>query len=133
MAEQTLDFWPDIAGARLKHTPLSLIKQQAALLGKHTNNLLEGVVATNTIAGRPSHRFYIKAPTLGYNYELFMVSHDLVELYPVRVDAGPHKTQYRDDQPVLASEPALLDWLKDVLSSDETKRVLGSLLAQIES
>ena len=134
MVEQTLDFWPDLATARPKVTPLSLLKQQAALLGKHTSNLLEGVVRTRSgPGGTVGHRFIIRVPTLEYMYELFEVSHNMVDLYPVRVDSGPHQTSYRDDHPLLRSEEAFLQWLKNVLSSDITKRVLGSLLAQIES
>ena|SRR5579859_192160 len=131
MAEQTLDFWPDIATSRPRVTPLSLLKQQAALLGKHTNNLLEGGVSSNVYNGRLLHRFFISVPTLDYRYELFTISHDVVGLYPVKVDSS--KFYYHGKSLVtLDSEDAFVDWLKNVLSSDETKRVLGSLLAQIE-
>lgn len=132
MAEQTLDFWPDIAAARPRVTPLSLMKQQAALLGKHTSNLLEGDVSSNVYNGRLVHRFRISVPTLDYSYELFTISHDVVALYPVRIESS--KTYYHGkSQLTIESEDAFMDWLKTVLSSDETKRVLGSLLAQIES
>lgn len=133
MAEQTLDFWPDISAARPRVTPLSLLKQQAALLGKKTNNLLEGDVSSSIYNERLVHRFLIGVPSLDYRYELFVVSHDPVVLYPVKVVSGPHKTSYGKNPPTLDSEDAFLDWLKNVLSSDETKRVLGSLLAQTES
>jgi hypothetical protein len=134
MAEQTLDFWPDLATARPKLTPLSMMKQQAALLGRHTSNLLEGFVLTGSgPGGTIVHRFIIRVPTLEYRYELFMVSHNIVDFYPVRVESGPHQMAYRDDRPLLRTEEDFLQWLKTVLSSDITKRVLGSLLAQIES
>jgi hypothetical protein len=131
MAEQTVDFWPDIATAARRVTPLSLMKQQAVLLGKHTKNLLEGEVSSSVHVGRLVHSFQISVPTLDYSYELFRVSHDIVALYPVKVEfsmVGPLA-----GHPPLASEDAFMDWLKKVLSSDETKRVLGSLLAQVES
>ena len=133
MAEQSLDFWPDLATARPQVTPLSLMKQQAALLGKHTSNLLEGEVSSNLSYGRLVHSFRIHVPTLDYSYEVFRVSHEMLAMYPVRIDGGPHKQQYPRGAPTLDSEDAFQDWLKSVLSSDETKRVLGSLLAQIEA
>ena len=73
MAEQTVDFWPDIATAARRVTPLSLMKQQAVLLGKHTKNLLEGEVSSSVNVGRLVHRFQISVPTLDYSYELFRV------------------------------------------------------------
>jgi hypothetical protein len=120
------------------------MKQQAALLGKHTNNLLEGDVSSDATRGRLTHRFFIKAPTLDYRYEVFRVSHDLISLYPVRVEAGPHKANFTEKDRTweseeafkdrtLESEGAFLEWLKEVLNSEDTKRVLGSLLAQSEA
>jgi hypothetical protein len=131
MAEQTLDFWPDVATAPRRVTALSLMKQQAVLLGKHTKNLLEGEVSSSVHDGRLVHRFRISVPTLDYSYELFRISHDIVAFYPVRVESsmvGPLA-----GHPLLDSEEAFMGWLKNVLSSDETKRVLDSLLAQVES
>jgi hypothetical protein len=131
MSEQTLDFWPDIATARPKVTPLSLIKQQAALLGKHTNNLLEGAVVSSIREGRLVHRFLIKVPTLDYSYELFMVSQFMVDLYPVKVESAPNR---EPGHPVtLESEQEFLDWLKEVLSSEKTQSILTNLLSQTES
>jgi hypothetical protein len=132
MVEQTVDFWTDIATAPRRVTALSLMKQQAVRLGKHTNNLLEGDVSSNINGERLVHRFRISVPTLDYSYELFRISHDVVVLYPVNVESS--KTYYHGkSQLTLDSEEAFMDWLKNVLSSDETKRVLGSLLAQVES
>ncbi|HTW65727.1 MAG TPA: hypothetical protein VME17_13965 [Bryobacteraceae bacterium] len=133
MPEQTLDFWPDLSGARSTVTPLSLMKQQAALLGTRTHNLLEGEVASTADQGRRLvHRFLIRAPTLNYTYEVFRVSHNVAALYPVFVESGPH-SRLQTQQVHLDSEIEFMAWLKDVLGSDDTKRVLDSLLAQIES
>jgi hypothetical protein len=128
----TPDFWPDIADARSKATPLSLMKQQAALLGNHTNNLLVGRVTTITsYDGRLIHHFQIGAPTLSYNYELFIVSHGLVDLYPVQVESAPNLTP--GPLVILESERDFLNWLKEVLNSERTKRILSNLLSQVES
>jgi hypothetical protein len=134
MAEQTLDFWPDIGDTKPKVTPLSLMKQQAALLGRHTGNVLEGRVRSTTFRGGVNHTFVIAAPALDYQYELFNVSHTMVDIYPVTVVSAPRVGEGPlEKPPVLRSQEEFLQWLKDVLSSDTTKRVLGSLLAQVEA
>jgi hypothetical protein len=133
MAEQALDLWPDIERARIA-TPVTILKQQAALLGKHTGNLLEARVTTMSTSSGFLHRFVIEAPALGgYQYELFDVRHD-ANLYPVQAQVSPRVVENPSDSNiVLISEQELVDWLGRVLKSTETKRILGSLLAQIES
>src|SRR5580658_4114730 len=86
MAEQALDLWPQIEAVDVR-TPGTILKQQAALLGKHTKNLLEGRVVTQGRATGFIHHFVIDAPTLNYSVELFAVSHDL-NLYPVRIEVA---------------------------------------------
>jgi hypothetical protein len=128
MAEQALDFWPEIE-TNIR-TPVTILKQQASLLGKHTSNLLEARVVSQPWGDGFIHRFLIELPTIDYTFELFRVSHD-VNLYPVRIDSG----RYGDvalKEP-LPSEEAFVNWLKAVLNSAETKRILSTLLAQAES
>ncbi|MBZ5607194.1 MAG: hypothetical protein LAP38_02975 [Acidobacteriia bacterium] len=131
MTEEAVDLWPDLGSAKVR-TPLAILKQQAALLGKHTNNLLEGQVTTQTFGGEFHHRFLIEATALDYRYELFVVSHG-VKLYPVRLESGPHQAYYGSNKPKFDSEQAFVNWLKGVLNSEDTKRVLSSLLSQAES
>ncbi len=131
MAEQAMDLWPQIEAVVVR-TPGTILKQQAALLGKHTKNLLEGRVLTQGRASGFIHHFMIDAPTLDYRMELFSVSHDM-NLYPVRVETAP---TVRLDLPpglLLNSEEEFVDWLKEVFNAAETKRVLATLLAQAES
>jgi len=126
MAEQSLDLWPEIAAADIR-TPVSILRQQAALLGKHTNNLLEAKVVTQQWTGGFLHRFFIAMPIIGYQLELFTVFHDVM-LYPVKInpvgDVNPAE---------LESEKDLIAWLKGTLNSAETKRILTTLMAQAES
>jgi hypothetical protein len=129
----TPDFWPDIGDAKPKVTPLSLMKQQAALLGKRTQNLLEARVVTIPHEKDVVLSFVIEVPVLGYQYELFRVRQNMVDLYPVVIVSAPKLGEGPHRAPVLRSEDEFLEWLKDVLNSDTTKRVLGSLLAQVET
>ena len=129
MAQPIPDLWPDIEQSQVV-PPVAILREQAALLGKKTNHLLEGrVVSTNTGYGGFVHSFYIVAPTLDdYEYKLFQIEHG-VNLYPVDTNGEPP----RYSKAVLASEQDLLDYIRRILNSDDTKRVIGSLLAQIHA
>ena len=129
MPEAALDLWPDIHAAKPR-TPLSIMKQQAVMLGKHTSNLLEAEVTTDIYDGDFRHRFVIAVPALDYRYELFTVSHDPM-LYPITVSSVRYENYTGRSK--LQNEQEFVDWLKSVLNSDETKRILASLLAQAES
>jgi hypothetical protein len=128
MPEEAVDFWPDLNSTKPR-TPLLILKQQAALLGRHTKNLVVASVNTNTYNKRFFHRFIIEAQALNYQYELFRVSHDVI-LYPLKLESGPN-----GNQPIetFNSEDEFISWLKEVLNSGETKRVLNTLLAQVEA
>jgi|HubBroStandDraft_6_1064221.scaffolds.fasta_scaffold499976_1 hypothetical protein len=129
MPEETADFWPELNSAKVR-TPLLILKEQAALLGKHTQNLVVASVDTQTSSADFVHRFIIEAPTLNYRYELFIISHDLL-LYPVQVLSGPRGNFTLGMK--FNSEEEFVKWLKDVLNSSQTKRILGSLIAQVEA
>jgi hypothetical protein len=131
MAEQAMDLWPQIEAVDVR-TPGTILKQQAALLGKHTKNLLEGRVLTQGRAGLFIHHFMIDAPTLNYSMELFAVSHDL-KLYPVRIEEAPSVRLDLPPGSLLNSEVEFVDWLKAVFNAAETKRILSTLMAQVES
>ena len=129
MADQALDLWPQLDTVNVQ-TPVSILKQQGMLLGKHTKNLLEGRVFTHPHPSGFLLRFEIYAPTLNYAIELFSLTHD-VNLYPVLIRSRfGHADQ---PLPLLGSEEQFINWLKEVFNSGETKRVLATLLAQVES
>jgi hypothetical protein len=101
------------------------MREQAALLGEKTQNLIEAMVDTTAFGRDFVHSFVLNVPVLGgYRYTLFEVTHG-PELYPVTV--VPAKSV------VLEDEPAFLEWLRGVLSSPETKKLIGNLLAQATS
>ncbi|SPE30838.1 hypothetical protein SBA3_1700005 [Candidatus Sulfopaludibacter sp. SbA3] len=121
MAAQT-DFWGDIAPAQVR-TPVAIMKEQAALLGKKTQNVVEGRVASAVHAQQFVHRFHLVVPALdGYTYELFRVAQE-IDIYPLITDEGTR----------LENEEAFTNWLRAKLSSDKTKKILGNLLAQANS
>ena len=59
----TNDLWPaNIADSNLV-TPITILKEQAALLGEKTRQLVKGEVVTQATGNLFVHYFYIAAPT----------------------------------------------------------------------
>src|SRR5271170_6263647 len=118
------DLWGEIAPSSVR-TPASILREQASLLGTKTNQLIEGKVETQIEGNRFYHLFNLVVPVLdNYCYELFRIWTN-VSLYPVHVSPPPY-TEVED-------EAAFVNWLALKLSSSETKRVIGNLLAQANS
>jgi len=53
-------------------------------------------------------------------------------LYPIKLESGPHGNLLIGTLG-FNSEDKFVNWLKEVLNSGETKRVLNTLLAQVEA
>src|SRR5580698_3909681 len=130
------DLWPDLNLAAIV-TPLSILREQAALLGKRTKGVLIGEVETWGVEERISHSFNVAVPSLGdYKYRLFLIQH-LPIGYPVYVTAWwqsleDHFSQREKgmDEKTLADENAFRNWLRLTLHSDEVKRIIENLYAQ---
>jgi hypothetical protein len=96
MANTIPDLWPDIEQSK-DVLPVTILREQAAALGKKTSHLLEGRVSTRTDEdGNFVHSFYVVAPTMdNYSYRLLTITHG-AEPYPVTVpdpqiiDPGAH-------------------------------------------
>ena len=129
MQVNTEDFWGELGTATVR-TPVSLMREQAALLGKKTSNLVEAHVKTDSEGGRLVHRFHLIVPALdGYTYRLFKVSHGM-EIYPVMV--GGYDPRNPLDSKQLANEQEFTDFLREILSAESTKRIILTLLAQVQ-
>jgi hypothetical protein len=131
MTQPIPDLWPEIEQSG-EVPPVAILREQAALLGHKTHNLLQGRVDTRIAPGGLFvHSFYIVAPTLdNYIYKLFEIEHG-VNPYPVVSD---EQQFYKAPAPLrLKSEQDLLHHVREILNSDQTKRILGSLLAQVKA
>jgi hypothetical protein len=119
------DFWPaNIADSNLI-TPITVLKEQAALLGEKTRQLVKGEVVTQTTGDIFVHYFYIAAPTLNYRFELFKVSH-LVSFYPMTLT-------YVNSARLIKSEAEFKAILKEIFAAPHTLNVVHSILAQVRS
>lgn len=126
------NLWPDeIAFVTDDLPPVTILKQQASLLGQKTKNIVEAEVKTTSadVEGILRHTMYLVAPALCfYRYPLIDVEHEVTSMYPVtikmsRSDIKQKKISARD-------EKEFKDVLKRVFADEETKKVIGALLAQ---
>lgn len=115
--------WGDIPKGDNLKTPISILREQAAILGNATDNILVADVVPNTQRGEVTLHFYVTAPALdNYRVHLLQVKHD-VGLYPLVIE-----TDWMEYE--CSTEEIFMEDLGAVLSSQEVHRILNSLLAQ---
>lgn len=142
------DLWPsDIAVHRVK-SPVGILREQASLLGKKTNNIVQAEVQIlDSIADLFGSALFIVAPALSnYRYRLLLVWHK-IELYPAQIfvedeilsELSPNveiKLEYpeyaREPEQYIAidSEEQFLNSLEMIFGSNKTRRVITALLSQ---
>jgi hypothetical protein len=122
------DLWGDIPEV-LELTPRDLMREQAAYLEQKTKGLLTAEVTIDTDKGsfKQAQTFYLVVPTMHYRYELFSIfQKDIVKIYPVRFTIEDARIEANN-------ESEFINLLKNILGSENTKRIVGSLLAQAKS
>jgi hypothetical protein len=124
MATST-DLWGALDTKELiQRTPLSILREQAALLGEKTGNLVEAQVEKGTYGTDFLLTLNLVVPGLDdYTYELLKVRYP-VSLYPVK-----DQSTYKE----IKDEDAFVEWLRVKLSSPETHKIIGNLLSQASS
>lgn len=147
-----VDLWPDdIAQPGKLKAPVTILREQASLLGKKTQNLVEAEVKQRDTApwvrvspddrglkkfGDFAYDFHIVAPALGhYRYQLFTATH-AIELYPVAITNidGDIRAEISPGQradPIAKSEDELLEILRKIFGAKKTRQVIDGLRAQI--
>lgn len=127
------NLWPEDIAVSEVVAPVSILKDQASLLGERTKNLVEGRVTQRERFRKPDfvYDFYIVAPALNnYRYRLFSISHD-VEFYPLAIDeSGVFDADGRDFEVQASNEEEFLEALATIFSSERTKGIISSLIAQ---
>src|SRR5262245_44956146 len=109
------DLWPEDFGIDDFVTPVTLLKEQAALLGSKTHNLVEATVSTGSNHPDFIHILYLIAPALdNYRYQLITLRHT-IDLYPVQINYLP------TNQKIEASNPeAYKNILRQLLNDTTT-------------
>ncbi len=146
------DLWPSDLATTTTRSPLTVLKEQASLLGLKTRNIVKagvrrfqaippppsiGYLTTAKSVPRPDepfqYAFYLQAPALdNYTYRLFSAAYD-VNLYPVRVlvdeDIAAEMVAGSDEH-FANSEEDFKQLLSRILGSQKTRKVINALLSQ---
>lgn len=142
------DLWPQELESTKIRPPVSILKEQASLLGQKTKNLVEGLVTITESRENLAYSFYLAAPALNnYRYLLFTMHHD-IRMYPLYIHveqeilkeinpdlydswsgltadllAGSHNEK-------ADNEAEFLELLKKIFSASKTKQLIGAMLSQ---
>jgi hypothetical protein len=148
------DLWPTDIGAAEFRAPVTILKEQASLLGQKTQQIVSASVASSrggTIAHSSKtvkqkaleydfrHDFYIVAPAIAnYRYRLFTIMHN-IEPYPcvflLDEDLLRELGFWMDGKTVTvtaADEEQFIFALARIFKAEKTRRVIAALLAQSE-
>jgi hypothetical protein len=121
--------WPEDIAVTDVVAPVVILKEQASLLGQRTQNLVEARVHPGQARYSEYpfvYYFELVAPALdNYRYRLFEISHG-VEFCPVRIEFEEFDESYHD----AISENEFMAELAKIFSSERTKRIVSSLIAQ---
>jgi len=136
-----IDLWPqDLQADERQRAPVTILKEQASLLGQKTRNLLEAEVRQR--AARQGFSldvfffdFYLVAPALGhYRFKLFSAWHD-IRFYPLFVQLDEdleREVCHKGEREVrVDSEEEFLQILRKIFASQKTRGVIQALLAQV--
>ncbi|PYS23501.1 MAG: hypothetical protein DMF72_08860 [Acidobacteria bacterium] len=121
----TENLWGDLPKSGDLRTPVSILREQATILGDQTNNVLVGDVITTQRGGNIVSEFEIVAPALdNYRVTVLTISHDMT-LYPLLVirHLGGSNVQCPDETSFIAV-------LKETLSGKRVHQIVNSLLSQ---
>lgn len=128
------NLWPEDIAVTDAVAPVSILKEQASLLGQRTKNLVEGQVSRSLDIDsfgedKFSYDFDVVAPALNrYRYRLFSISHG-IDFYPLFVGSAV----LNSNRFQINNEDEFLSALEKIFSSEKTKSIIGSLIAQSRS
>lgn len=117
------DFWGDDFDTSAFIPPITILKEQAAALGRKTQQLVIAEIETTPFNSSIQQTMILIAPALdNYRYKLFTTTHD-IELYPTRTSFGGVYYEAKDAEEFRSD-------LRIILADPSTQRIVKSLLAQ---
>lgn len=120
------NLWGELPTGEGLRTPVAILQEQAKFLTDLTKGLLVGRVVIRNENNQLGANFAIVAPTLNnYTNILFSITYP-IELYPLNF-----YMQNRGES--ISSELSFIVKLRTVLSSDQTKKLINALLAQVRA
>lgn len=136
------DFWPaDLAIIDATVTPVSILREQAAILGQKTQGLVGGEVVSMPLSGSERFSPSMKAPDCefksifllivpaldNYRYTLLEICYP-IDNYPLLLKFTP-----TGQEEVIQSQQQFCDELGRLLACEKTISVIRSLIAQARS
>ena len=120
--------WGQIPKTGNLRTPITILREQAGLLGEATNNILQGDVSVSRAGEDFLLTLVIIAPSLdNYRYAILTVHHKMT-LYPLLVERLITGGSVQCN-----NEDSFKTTLKDILSSPRVHLVIDSLLSQSQA
>ena len=145
-----IDLWPKELTVVDQRSPLTILKEQASLLGEKTQNIVVAVLEKNpdtrALACKEvsfKYGFLLTCPALGhYRFGLFTVAYG-IDMYPVHfhfdsdvaeeiIEQTPAKPG-KDGSLLASNEQEFTEILRRIFSSRKTLRVIHALLSQAQS
>lgn len=125
MAKRFDDLLADDFVAPEQQAPRSVLDELASVFNRKVVYKLQFRVSTTSSAGRAIHGLIVELSKIDYALELLKVSHDVLQLYPVKLSG----TLVSPTQEA-ASEDELVAKLSEVMKSEKATSTIGTLLAQ---
>ncbi|MDE0140816.1 MAG: hypothetical protein OXI80_01865 [Caldilineaceae bacterium] len=125
------NLWGGLEGIDSVRTPSMILQEQAGLLGKLTNEVLQGKVKRDPLSelredSNVKMTLYIVAPALqGYSVKILDLDYSYTTAYPVKVTNSLEGSLWR-----ASSESDLTGILKDILSSQRVTNIVAALIAE---
>jgi hypothetical protein len=121
------DLWPSDFGQSDVVPPVSILREQADLIGKKTRGVIYGTIQTSKAGTDFLHEFMLVVPTLdNYTYRLLFVRHP-IQLYPATLTAELLQQDFR-----AGTADEFVRQLGAVLSSPQTIEIVRVLLSQAQ-
>jgi len=125
------DLWGDISVEKEIKLPVTILKEQATILGEKTNKILEAKVTSVGVGNKETvgYSLNIIAPALSnYKYNVLTITHPAIFVYPVNVvykreNGGAVQAACKD-------EAAFNEKLKEILSSEIVHKAIVALISQ---
>ncbi len=133
MADIIESLWPtNLYTPPAETPPVVVLREQAALLGQQTKNMVEGEISTIDLGdGSLVHALEVHAMALnGYTYTLFYVEHG-VGLYPATIHRSLAAAKaHAAPLATCGTEQEFKAKLREMFASEDTRNVISAMLAQ---
>jgi hypothetical protein len=131
MTQPRRDLWPENLRTTSKAVaPITILREQAALLGEKTQNIVRAEVYSQALPQVPDNiytTFYLVAPALdNYRFALFQINHKIEDRYPVNLNSETLGIE----KAIITTEDEFLSTLERIFSHEKTINIIDSMLIQ---